>query len=77
MKLVRKRKTTNNNSATIEMVFDNRNSADAFVAYWLDGGGDGGGNLDIDTDYDESSKWDKEKVTKLRIRGTCELHVEA
>ncbi len=64
------RKKNKSKLATIEMIFDNRDAADAFVAYWLDGGGEDGG-VDLNTDYEESSKWDKE-VTHLRIKGSCE-----
>ena len=57
---------------SIKLIFDNEESVKVFVSNWLDGGLDGGGNYDYDTDYEESSKWDKEVVTKLRIKGTGE-----
>jgi hypothetical protein len=54
----------------VKLIFDTEDSAHGFTAYWLDGGGDGGGNLDWDT------TWKKKDVTKsgaikvLRIKGT-------
>jgi len=59
-----------NKLSKLTLIFDNDESRKSFVAGWLDGGLDGGGNLDWDTDYKESSKWDKEPCTKLRIKGT-------
>src|SRR5258708_5099439 len=55
---------------SVELIFDNKDAAKEFVAWWLDGGGDGGGNLDWDTDYKESDKWDKRTPKFLRIKGT-------
>lgn len=54
----------------VTLEFDNFDAAHGFVAHWLDGGGDGGGNLDWNTDYKESSRWDKGDYSKLRIKGT-------
>jgi hypothetical protein len=62
---------------TISMVFDNKEAANGFVAYWLDGGGDGGGMLEWDTCYKESSKWDKGDYSKLRIKGTGDPYEES
>lgn len=48
----------------VTLEFDSYDSANGFFAYWLDGGGDGGGNLDWVT-----NKWNK-KHTHMRINGT-------
>lgn len=52
---------------SVELIFDDEDAAHAFTAYWLDGGGDGGGNIAWSTD-----KWDtKNKACKwMRIKGT-------
>lgn len=53
---------------TIE--FDNKDSAHQFFASWLDGGLDGGGNLDWDT-----TKW--KDYNYMRIEGTgCPIEWE-
>lgn len=69
-----KKKKSRQQPYSIELVFDNKESAHAFVAYWLDGGGDGGGNMDWETDYKQSSKWDKGDISCLRIKGTGEWY---
>lgn len=56
--------STKKKTHKLTLEFDNKEAAANFVANWLDGGGDGGGNLDWDT-----TKWDK-KSTKMRIKGT-------
>ena len=48
----------------VTLEFDNHEAAHGFFANWLDGGGDGGGNLDWHT-----TKWDQ-KHTYMRIKGT-------
>jgi hypothetical protein len=58
------------------LVFDNKDSANGFLAYWLDGGGDGGGNLDWQTLHEESSDWTKGDYSLLRIKGTGEWRDE-
>lgn len=60
----------NNNYVSLELRFDNKNSLETFIGGWLDGGLDGGGNLDWDTNYEESDKWDKCTPKWLRIKGT-------
>jgi len=47
----------------VTLEFDSKDSAHAFFAYWLDGGGDGGGNIDWNTD-----NW--KNYNYLRISGT-------
>lgn len=54
----------------IILEFDSKESASNFAAWWLDGGGDGGGNLDWNTNYKKSSKWDKGDYSLFRIEGT-------
>jgi hypothetical protein len=49
---------------SITLEFDNKESAERFRSHWLDGGGDGGGNIDWDT-----VSWNKQ-ATKMRIKGT-------
>ena len=49
----------------VTLEFDNHDSAHGFFAHWLDGGGDGGGNIDWQTD-----KWDNKNHTWMRIKGT-------
>lgn len=44
------------------LTFDNDEARKAFTAYWLDGGGDGGGNLDWQT-----VEWGKDW---MRVKGT-------
>jgi len=57
---------------SIELRFDNGDAVESFIAGWLDGGLDGGGNLDWDTCYEESDKWDKHRAKWLRIKGNGE-----
>lgn len=54
----------------LTLLFDNEEARARFVADWLDGGLDGGGNLDWNTEYKESSQWEKGNVSVLRIKGT-------
>lgn len=65
-----KKLTNNNDKFTVELMFDNKDAAHSFVAYWLDGGGDGGGNIDWNTDYKESDDWTVDVPKMLRIKGT-------
>ena len=46
----------------VTLEFDNQSAAENFFANWLDGGGDGGGNIDWNT-----TKW---TFKSMRIRGT-------
>lgn len=57
---------------TIELRFDDEKAADGFITWWLDCGGDGGGNLNWSTEYDESDKWDRHTPKWLRIKGAGE-----
>ena len=56
----------------IRLIFDDLESAKSFVASWLDGGLDGGGNLDWDTVWEESDDWTKGTPKWLRIKGNGE-----
>ena len=62
------------------LIFDSKDSANGFVAHWLDGGGDGGGNIDWDTCYEESDKanWGKGSGVPafLRIKGSGDFYDE-
>ena len=59
---------------SIKLIFDDEDAARSFIGHWLDGGGDGGGNLDWDTCYEESDKWDEHRAQFLRIKGTGEYY---
>jgi hypothetical protein len=51
----------------VTLEFDNADAAGSFFAYWLDGGGDGGGNLDWNADdWADDHSW-------MRIKGTGEV----
>ena len=63
------KKKVKDQTSSVTLVFDNKEAAQNFIAYWLDGGGDGGGNIDWHTDYKQSSKWDKGDYSKIRIVG--------
>ena len=65
-----KSKKKNKETYSITLVFDNKDCANGFVAGWLDGGLDGGGNLDWHTCYEESDDWTKDVPSMLRIKGT-------
>lgn len=47
----------------VTLEFDNKNSAHYFFAHWLDGGADGGGNIDWNT-----TKW--KGYNYMRIEGS-------
>lgn len=57
-----------NKTYKVTLEFDNESAAHGFFAYWIDGGGDGGGNMDYHTD-----DWDNEHHTYMRIRGSGEV----
>ena len=48
----------------VTLEFDSKDAAALFFAHWLDGGLDGGGNIDWDT-----NKWDQERGY-MRIEGS-------
>lgn len=53
----------------LTLVFDDEKSKEMFVAWWLDGGGDGGGNLDWNTEAADKLNWINPKTNELRILG--------
>lgn len=52
----------------LTLVFDNEKSKEAFLSWWLDGGGDGGGNLGWYTELADNDEW-VNKQNELRITG--------
>ncbi len=54
----------------VTLEFDSKDAADNYVAYFLDGGGDGGGNLDLNWDYKKSKRAKDGYFELLRINGT-------
>lgn len=53
--------------------FDCRDARENFIAYFLDGGGDGAGNMDINVNFEESIHNVKGKIPKYRINGGCDF----
>jgi len=64
------------NKFEIRLIFDNKKAAGEFTSWWLDGGGDGGGNLDWHTSWKESDNWTKRIPSFIRIKGTGKLREE-
>jgi hypothetical protein len=61
--MAKKQAKSKEKTYTLEIEFDSKDSAHAFFAHWLDGGGDGGGNIDWHTD-----KW--KDYNYMRVKGT-------
>lgn len=54
----------------LTLTFDNKESAEQYRAYLIDGGGDGGGNLDFNI-----VKWNND-CTDIRIKGTGYSYIQ-
>lgn len=49
----------------LKLVFDSKNDAKHFIAWWLDGGGEQ--HSEFYTDYGKSDKWDKHTAKWLKL----------
>lgn len=55
-----------NQNNKVTLVFDNEDVKETFLSWWLDGGGDGGGNIDWKTEWTGNYP----NINTLKISGT-------